>query len=64
MLTLKAMIHGILMVACLALFGVIAFVKFSRNRLHSAGVSYTEARHYIQRKDGDNTCGIPTILSC
>ena len=64
MLTLKAMIHGILMVACLALFGMIAFVKFSRNRLHRAGVSYTEARQYVQRKEGENAYGTPTILSC
>ena len=53
MLTLKAIVNGILAISCLALMGMVAFVKFSRNRIHSAGVSYMEARQYVERKTGE-----------
>ncbi len=64
MLTLKAIVNGILVAAGLAVFGVAAFVKFSGRKIHSAGVSYTEARQYVQRKEEGNAFGMPTILSC
>ena len=64
MLTLKAILNGILAVASLMVIGVFVFVKFSRNRIHRTGVSYTEARHYVEQREEGNAFGMPTILSC